>query len=101
MKRSLGAADWVKRGLGVAVLIAVAAVASGLDTGFLTNVSLSNTASLEQSLIARLRPQSHEAGGSTQSSVVMNGNPSMMMNAHPNAAGPNIAVHPCRAQWHG
>ncbi len=33
MKRSLGAAEWIKKGLGVAVLIAVAAVASGLDTG--------------------------------------------------------------------
>jgi cytochrome c biogenesis protein CcdA len=33
MKRSLGAAEWVKRGLGIAVLIAVVAVASGLDTG--------------------------------------------------------------------
>ncbi len=35
MKRSLGAGEWMRRGLGVAVLAAVAAIALGLDTGFL------------------------------------------------------------------
>ncbi len=92
MKRSLGAAEWVKRGLGVAVLVAVAAVASGLDTGFLSKVSLSNTAAIEQGLVARLHPQSKEASASAPSSVVMNENPAMMMSANPNARGPNIAV---------
>jgi len=92
MKRSLGTAEWVKRGLGIAVLIAVAAVASGLDVGFLTNISLSNTASLEQHLIDRFRPKSNEAGSSMQSSVVTTGNPAMMMSAGPNAHGPDIAV---------
>ncbi|HEY2530889.1 MAG TPA: cytochrome c biogenesis protein DipZ [Xanthobacteraceae bacterium] len=56
MKRSLGAGEWIRRGLGVAVLISVAAIALGLDTGFLTRVSLSNTASLEQGLVDRLGP---------------------------------------------
>ena len=56
MKRSLGAGEWVRRGLGVAVLAAVVAVALGLDTGFLTQISTANTASLEQNLIDRLRP---------------------------------------------
>ncbi|MGO9046889.1 MAG: cytochrome c biogenesis protein DipZ [Xanthobacteraceae bacterium] len=92
MKRSLGAAEWVKRGFGIAVLIAVAAVASGLDTGFLTNVSLSNTAAIEQGLVDRFRPVSKEASGTLQSSVVMSGSPSMMMSANPSAHGPNIAV---------
>ena len=36
MKRSLGAGEWIRRGLGVAVLVGVAAIALGLDTGFLT-----------------------------------------------------------------
>jgi cytochrome c biogenesis protein CcdA/thiol-disulfide isomerase/thioredoxin len=92
MKRSLGAAEWVKRGLGVAVLIAVAAVASGLDTGVLTNISLSNTAAIEQGLVDRFRPQSKGANASPQSSVVMNGNPAMTMSANPNAHGPNLGV---------
>jgi cytochrome c biogenesis protein CcdA/thiol-disulfide isomerase/thioredoxin len=56
MKRSLGAGEWIRRGLGVAVLFSVAAIALGLDTGFLTRASLSNTASLEQGLVDRLRP---------------------------------------------
>ncbi|HEY6892843.1 MAG TPA: cytochrome c biogenesis CcdA family protein, partial [Rhodanobacteraceae bacterium] len=35
MKRSLGAGEWVRRGLGVAVLVAVVAIALGADTGWL------------------------------------------------------------------
>src|SRR5580700_6251864 len=48
MRRSLGVGEWVRRGLGVAVLRAVAAIALGLDTGFLTKISATNTATLEQ-----------------------------------------------------
>jgi cytochrome c biogenesis protein CcdA/thiol-disulfide isomerase/thioredoxin len=92
MKRSLGAAEWIRRGLGIAVLIAVAAVASGLDTGFLTNVSLSNTAAIEQKLLDRLHPETKEGRGSEPPSVVMSENPAMMMSANPNGHGPNIAV---------
>jgi cytochrome c biogenesis protein CcdA/thiol-disulfide isomerase/thioredoxin len=92
MKRSLGAAEWARRGLGVAVLIAVAAVASGLDTGFLTNVSLSNTAALEQKLLDRLHPQAKEGRAGEGPSVVMSENPAMTMRANPNAHGTNIAV---------
>jgi cytochrome c biogenesis protein CcdA/thiol-disulfide isomerase/thioredoxin len=51
MKRSLGIGEWIRRGLGAAVLVAVAAIALGLDTGFLTRVSLASTASLEQRLL--------------------------------------------------
>src|ERR1700690_1128738 len=35
MKRSLGLGEWIRRGLGVAVLAAVVVIALGLDTGFL------------------------------------------------------------------
>ena len=48
MKRSLGAGEWVRRALGVAVLLGVVAIAFGLDTGLLTRLSLANTASIEQ-----------------------------------------------------
>jgi cytochrome c biogenesis protein CcdA/thiol-disulfide isomerase/thioredoxin len=56
MKKSIGAGEWVRRGLGAAVLAAVVAIALGLDTGFLTNVSLGSTTALEQSLLDKLRP---------------------------------------------
>ncbi len=51
MKRSLGAGEWLRRALGVAVLIAVAAIALGLDTGFLARVSSARTTGFEQALI--------------------------------------------------
>lgn len=56
MKRSLGVGEWVRRGLGAAVLVAVAVIGLGLDTGFLTRVSAAGTASLEQGLLDRLHP---------------------------------------------
>jgi len=55
MKRSLGVGEWVRRGLGAAVLVAVAAIALGADTGFLTRISAASTASLEQGLLDRLQ----------------------------------------------
>ena len=56
MKRSLGVGEWVRRGLGAAVLVAVAVIGLGLDTGFLTRVSAAGTASLEQGLLDRFHP---------------------------------------------
>jgi cytochrome c biogenesis protein CcdA/thiol-disulfide isomerase/thioredoxin len=56
MKRSLGAEEWIRRGLGVAVLVGVVAIASSWDTGILRRVSLANTAGLEQRLGDRFRP---------------------------------------------
>src|SRR5262249_13135354 len=60
MKRSLGAGEWIRRGLGIAVLAGVAAIALGVDTGLLTQVSLATTARLERSLTERLMPQPAE-----------------------------------------
>ncbi|HEX2760016.1 MAG TPA: cytochrome c biogenesis protein DipZ, partial [Rhizomicrobium sp.] len=51
MKRSLGAGEWVRRGLGAAVLAGVVAIALGWDTGFLTRLSTAGTNRLEQSLL--------------------------------------------------
>jgi cytochrome c biogenesis protein CcdA/thiol-disulfide isomerase/thioredoxin len=92
MKRSLGVGEWIRRGLGVAVLFAVFAIASGLDTGFLTRVSLSGTNSLEQGLIDRFRPTSQSADASSQSSNVMSGGPAMTMKAKPDAREANLGV---------
>jgi cytochrome c biogenesis protein CcdA/thiol-disulfide isomerase/thioredoxin len=54
MKRSLGAGEWIRRGLGVAMLGGVVAIGLGLDTGVLARVSTVATGGLEQSLIDRL-----------------------------------------------
>src|SRR3984957_8764607 len=56
LKRSLGAEEWIRRALGVAVLAAVAAAALGLDRGVLTRLSLASTSGLEQRLVDRFHP---------------------------------------------
>ncbi len=92
MKRSLHAGEWIRRGLGALVLVAVAAIALGVDTGFLTSVSLASTASLEQGLVDKLRPGT---GGNAapKSSVVMSGGEgAMMMSANPAMMGANNAM---------
>jgi cytochrome c biogenesis protein CcdA/thiol-disulfide isomerase/thioredoxin len=81
MKRSLGAGEWVRRGLGVAVLVAVVAIAMGVDTGVLTRVSSASTAALEQGLLDRLKPETKVGNTGTTPSVVMN-NPGMMMSGN-------------------
>jgi len=67
MKRSLGAGEWVRRGLGVAVLAASVAILAGADTGLLTNASLASTGELEQKLVDNLRPA--PAGGAMMKQV--------------------------------
>jgi len=63
MKGSLHTAEWVKRGLGAAVLAGVAAIALGADTGFLTRLSTASTASLEQRLLDRVASPTTSAAG--------------------------------------
>ena len=75
MKRSLGAGEWVRRGLGAAVLVGVAVISFGADAGFLTRVSVASTTALEQGLVDKL------GAGKPASLVVMNDAPAMMMKA--------------------
>jgi cytochrome c biogenesis protein CcdA/thiol-disulfide isomerase/thioredoxin len=58
LKRSLGIGEWIRRALGAAVLLGVAAIAFGLDTGALTQLSLASTSGLEQRFLNRLKPAS-------------------------------------------
>jgi len=71
MKRSLGVGEWVRRGVGAAVLVAVAAIAFGLDTVVMTRLSIAGTASVEQRLLDGFRParqsDSHAAPASASS----------------------------------
>jgi hypothetical protein len=48
MKRSLGAGEWIRRGLGVTVLAGVVAIAFGFDTGLLARVSLASTTRVDR-----------------------------------------------------
>lgn len=57
MKRSLGIGEWLRRGLGVAVLAGVTAVAFGLDTGLLARLTPESNNSLEQDLLERWHSQ--------------------------------------------
>ena len=54
MKRGLGAEEWVRRGLGVAVVAGVVVIALGWDTRFLSQFTYLNTANAEQKLISQL-----------------------------------------------
>jgi cytochrome c biogenesis protein CcdA/thiol-disulfide isomerase/thioredoxin len=53
MKRSLGAGEWVRRGIGAAMLAGVVAIALGFDTGVLARVSTVATGGIEQKLVDR------------------------------------------------
>lgn len=66
MKRSLGAGEWLRRGLGVAVLVAVASIAFGIDTGALTRLSLASTAATEQKLLDAFHGAADAAGMQAQ-----------------------------------
>ena len=55
MKKSLGVGVWIRRGLGITVLAAVVVIASGADTGALTQLSLARTDRLEQVLVGQIQ----------------------------------------------
>jgi cytochrome c biogenesis protein CcdA/thiol-disulfide isomerase/thioredoxin len=87
MKRSLGVGEWVRRGLGAAVLLAVVVIGFGVDTGALARVSLASTGSLEQGLLDRLRPVPVGSGP-----AMMAANPAMMMRAAPASTAESLPV---------
>jgi cytochrome c biogenesis protein CcdA/thiol-disulfide isomerase/thioredoxin len=65
MKKSLAAEVWIRRGLGIAVLIGVVVIAFGWDTSVLQRVSLASTSGIEWRLLDRVRPMAY-AGGNAQ-----------------------------------
>ena len=56
LKRSRSFEVWIRRGLGVAVIMGVVAIGLGWDTNLLTRFSFVNTAKAEEHLIGALRP---------------------------------------------
>ena len=65
MKRSLGAGEWIRRGLGALMLAGVGAIALGLDTGVLAQLSTASTSGIEQRLVDQLRAQGKGANGAS------------------------------------
>lgn len=86
LKRSLGAGEWVRRGLGAAMLAGVAAIALGIDTGVLARLSTASTGGLEQKLVERLN-QPHGEDPTT-----MRGNPGTMMRGASQAPAEGAAM---------
>jgi cytochrome c biogenesis protein CcdA/thiol-disulfide isomerase/thioredoxin len=70
LKRSFATGEWVRRALGVAVLIAVVAIALGWDTGVLTRLSVARTNRLEQQLIDRVAPAGASGGANSMSGAM-------------------------------
>jgi thiol-disulfide isomerase/thioredoxin len=56
MRRALGAGEWLRRALGVAVLVGVVAIALGLDTRVLAGWSLGSTTHIEERLLDLRHP---------------------------------------------
>ncbi|MFM0360020.1 cytochrome c biogenesis protein DipZ [Paraburkholderia sediminicola] len=83
MKRSLGAGEWIRRGIGAAMLGGVVAIAFGLDTGVLARVSTIATGGLEQKLVDKLSP------GATPANPVAAGNKA---NAPADASGSDAVM---------
>jgi len=85
MKRALGWGEWTRRGMGALVLCAVAAIALGLDSSVLTQLSLAGTNAVEQRLLDGLgiRPPARAAENPPDSAMMMAADPAMMMAASP------------------
>lgn len=55
LKRGFRAEEWIRRGIGVAVIISIVVIALGWDTKVLAQLSYVNTTNAEQQLIQQLR----------------------------------------------
>ncbi|MGO4302527.1 cytochrome c biogenesis protein DipZ [Cupriavidus sp. RAF12] len=112
MKRSLDAGEWIRRGIGAAMLVGVVAIGLGLDTGVLARVSTIATGGLEQHLVDKLadnKPAGSQ-GGAMMSANPQGTNPVAMSGTAPaadggammmRAAGGQAAALPVEGQFPG
>ncbi|MEO8641307.1 cytochrome c biogenesis protein DipZ [Pseudomonas sp.] len=85
MKRSIGAGEWLRRGLGAGMLAGVAAIALGLDTGILARVSTASTGGIEQALVGRLAGKSPTSSGAMMAQVPASGSAMKVADKAPGA----------------
>jgi thiol-disulfide isomerase/thioredoxin len=95
MRRSLGIGEWIRRGLGVGVLAGVAVIALGLDTSFLTRISLASTTPLEQHLVNRLHPAADtqsQSPATAKGSSTVSGNPIAVAQVEPRTPTDDLPI---------
>jgi cytochrome c biogenesis protein CcdA/thiol-disulfide isomerase/thioredoxin len=86
MRSTLGTAEWLRRGLGVAVLTGVIAIGAGWDTGILTRLSAGSTNRIEQALLARLHPGAAAERSANAGAMMMTNAMAMSASAPPPGA---------------
>jgi cytochrome c biogenesis protein CcdA/thiol-disulfide isomerase/thioredoxin len=91
-RQSLGRAEWIRRGLGVAVLAGVLAITLGWDTGLLAQASFASTNRIEQSLINAIRGKDGQDDGAAGGAMTgaMSGAMTGAMSGQASDGGPRI-----------
>ncbi|QXZ15550.1 cytochrome c biogenesis protein DipZ [Pseudomonas sp. AO-1] len=69
MKRSIGTGEWIRRGVGAAMLAGVVAIALGLDTGILARISTASTGGIEQALVGKFSGKSPTGSGTMMAQI--------------------------------
>ncbi|MDF3837470.1 cytochrome c biogenesis protein DipZ [Cupriavidus basilensis] len=103
MKRSLGAGEWIRRGIGAAMLLGVLAIGLGLDTGVLARISTVATGGIEQHLVDRLSGTpgamtGATAGAGNANAMLAASSGAMMRAGGTSAAGGGAAALPVEGQ---
>jgi thiol-disulfide isomerase/thioredoxin len=79
MKGTLHTGEWIRRVAGAAVLAGVGAIALGLDTGVLSQLSIGTTTSLEQALVEKFKMHNTQATEAPRATVDARGADGGMM----------------------
>ena len=83
MKRGLGAEQWIRRGLGIAVVFGVLVIALGWDTRILSQFTFLSTTNTEQQLVSKLTTKPKASSLSTNSSTPLLAGATHWLNSPP------------------
>jgi cytochrome c biogenesis protein CcdA/thiol-disulfide isomerase/thioredoxin len=87
MKRGLGAEQWIRRGLGIAVVVGVLVIALGWDTRFLSQFTFLSTATTERQLVSKLTTKPEAGTGITTSTMPQLAGATQWLNSPPLKSG--------------